>query len=83
MPFNSRTVALDPGSTLPYDEDEWRSALVTVKSGEIVLQMRCGRSFYFQQGDLLWFEGLPLASLHNRGQEPTVLVAATRNRGVR
>ena len=75
-------MALAPGDTLLYREEDWRDALVTVKSGEIVLQMRCGRSFYFQQGDLLWFEGLPLASLHNRGQEPTVLLAATRNRGL-
>jgi hypothetical protein len=76
-------VALEPGGTLPYDEEEWRDALITVESGEIELQMKCGRSCFFGQGDLLWFQGLPLASLHNRGDEPTVLVAASRNRGVR
>ena len=75
-------MALEPGGTLPYDEDEWRSALVTVESGEIELQMKCGRSCFFQRGDLLWFQGLPLASLHNRGDEPVVLSAATRNRGI-
>ena len=72
-----------PASTLPYDEEEWRDALVTVESGEIELEMTCGRSCFFQAGDLLWFQGLPLASLRNRGHEPAVLVAATRNRELR
>jgi hypothetical protein len=76
-------VALEPGGSLVYDEDEWRDALVTVESGEVVLEMACGRSTVFQQGDLLWFQGLPLARLHNRGDERTVLVAAARNRGLR
>jgi hypothetical protein len=76
-------VALEPGCTLLYDEEEWRDALVTVERGEVELQMKCGRSCFFQRGDLLWFQGLPLASLHNRGEEPTVLVAATRPRGLR
>ena len=76
-------MALEPGCTLPYQEEEWRDALVTVESGEVELQMKCGRSCFFQAGDLLWFQGLPLARLHNRGDEPTVLVAASRNRGLR
>ena len=76
-------MALEPGCTLPYHEEEWRDALVTVESGEVELQMKCGRSCFFQAGDLLWFQGLPLARLHNRGDEPTVLVAASRNRGLR
>jgi hypothetical protein len=76
-------VALQPGATLPYDEDEWRGALITVESGELELETRCGRSCFFRQGDLLWFQGLPLAHLHNRGDEPTVLVAASRNRELR
>jgi hypothetical protein len=78
-----RTVALEPGGTLLYDEEEWRDALITVESGEIELRMKCGRSAFFRRGDLLWFHGLPLASLHNRCDEPTVLVAATRNGGLR
>ena len=68
---------------LVYDEEEWRGALVTVESGEVELEMLCGRSAFFQEGDVLWFQGLPLASLRNRGDEPAVLVAATRNRELR
>jgi len=76
-------VALEPGGSLAYDEDEWRDALVTVESGEVELEMACGRSAFFQQGDILWLQGLPLAHFHNRGDERTVLVAASRNRGLR
>jgi hypothetical protein len=77
--FDIRTVTLAPGETLPYDEAAWDDALVRVEQGELVLQMRCGRSCYFQRGDTLWLTGLPLASLRNRGEEPTVLVAAARH----
>ena len=75
-------MALEPGSALPYEEADWRDALVTVESGEVELQMLCGRSSVFQKGDILWLQGLPLASLHNRGTEPVVLVAASRHRGL-
>ena len=81
--FDIRTVALEPGGTLVYDEEEWRGALVTVESGEVELEMECGRSCFFQRGDLIWLEGLPLARLHNRGDEPTVLVAASRTQETR
>ena len=76
-------MALEPGGTLAYDEDDWRGALVTVESGEVELEMACGRSVLFQEGDLLWLQDLPLARLHNRGDVPTVLVAASRTRGLR
>ena len=78
-----RTVRMDPGDSLPYEEADWRDALVTVESGELELVMACGRSCFFRSGDLLWLQGLPLASLRNRGDEPTVLVAASRNRELR
>ena len=74
-----RTVRMDPGDSLPYEEADWRDALVTVESGELELVMACGRSCFFQSGDLLWLQGLPLASLRNRGDEPAVLSAASRN----
>jgi hypothetical protein len=78
-----RTIRVAPGDSLPFEEAEWRGALVTVESGELELVMACGRSCFFQPGDLLWLQGLPLASLRNRGDEPTVLVAASRNRELR
>jgi hypothetical protein len=77
------TVRVEPGDCLPYEEADWLDALVTVESGELELVMACGRSCFFQPGDLLWLQGLPLASLRNRGDQPTVLVAASRNRELR
>ena len=78
-----RTVCVEPGDSMPYVDAEWRDALVTVESGELELVMACGRSCFFQSGDLLWLQGLPLAHLRNRGDQPTVLVAASRNRELR
>ena len=82
MTFALRTVRVEPGAALPYEEGAWRDTLVTVESGELELVMTCGRSCFFQPGDLLWFQGLPLAELRNRGDAPTVLVATTRNREI-
>lgn len=81
--FDIRTVALGPGESLPYDAAEWRDALVLVKSGEIVLDTSCGRSFFFPCGSVLWLAELPLESLRNRGRESAVLVSAARHTELR
>ena len=54
-----------------------------VRRGEIVLDTRCGRSFFFPRGSVLWLAELPLESLRNRGHEPAVLVAAARHTELR
>ena len=72
-------MAVAPGDSLPYAEADWRDALVIVERGEIVLETRCGCSLTFQRGDMLWFDGLPLAALSNPGDEPALLVAASRS----
>ena len=77
--FDIRTVAVEPGETLPYDGEQWRDALIMVRSGEITLQMSCGRPFVFCQGDVLWLAELPITSLHNRGRIPAVLVSTARH----
>jgi len=71
-------VAVAPGGDRPYDEDEWRDALVLVRSGEIELRGVSGASRSFGRGDLIWLEGVPLRVLHNPGSEPAVLVAVSR-----
>ena len=73
-----REVAVAPGGDRPYDEGEWRDALVLVKSGEIELRGVSGASCLFSRGDLLYLEGVPLRALHNPGSEPAVLVAVSR-----
>ena len=83
MTFVVRTVRVAPGGSLPYEEEDWRGALVVVVQGEILLETSCGRAFHFRRGDLLWFEGLPLVRLRNEGEEPALLRAAARVEAVR
>ena len=73
-----RVVAVAPGDERPYDEDEWRDALVLVRSGEIELRGVSGARSSFGRGDLLYLQGIPLRALHNPGSEPAVLVAVSR-----
>lgn len=73
-----RVVAVEPGVDRPYDEAEWRDALVLVRSGTIDLCGVSGASCSFGRGDLLYLEGVPLRALHNPGSEPAVLVAVSR-----
>ena len=73
-----RVVAVAPGDERPYDPDEWRDALVLVRSGEIELRGVSGASTSFGRGDLLYLQGVPLRALHNPGTEPAVLVAVSR-----
>jgi hypothetical protein len=74
---------VEPGESLPYDDADWRDALVVVRCGEIVLETVSGRSWYFQRGDVIWLGGLPLASLRNRGDERALLIAAARQTELR
>ncbi|HZO58812.1 MAG TPA: hypothetical protein VFB51_03875 [Solirubrobacterales bacterium] len=76
--FELRAVPVAPGSARPYDEDEWRDALVVVQRGEVELESLRGSRHHFECGDVLWLVGLPLRALHNRGAEPVVLLALAR-----
>jgi hypothetical protein len=78
--FELRVAALAPGRTRPYDEADWRDALVVVERGEVELECLGGSRVRFGRGDVLWLVGLPLRALHSRGREPTVLVAVSRRR---
>lgn len=76
--FERRVVTLAPGSSRPFDKAEWAGALVVVDRGEVEVEGRCGTCRSFRRGDILWFEELPLRALHNRGDEPAVLIAVCR-----
>ena|SRR5947209_7007088 len=80
-PVVRRTVTvLEPGTTRPYEEAEWRDALVVVRRGEIELECLAGGRHAFREGDILFLSGLSLRALHNRGAGPAVLVAVSRAR---
>jgi quercetin dioxygenase-like cupin family protein len=76
--FERRVVTITPGSTRPYDEAEWRDAIVIVERGEIEVEGRCGTRRRFRRGDILWLAGLPLRALHNHGDETALLLAIAR-----
>ncbi len=76
--FDVRMVELPPGVERASHEAEWRDALVVVGVGEIELECRNGTTHRFARGDLLCLTGLSLRALHNRGDEPALLVAVSR-----
>ena len=71
-------VTIGPGDVRPYDETEWRDALVIVEQGEVVLECTRGGFTTFRAGDVLWLADVPLRRMHNYGVEPTVIVAVSR-----
>jgi quercetin dioxygenase-like cupin family protein len=78
--FRTRTVTIRPGSTLPYEEAEWRDALVVVECGAVVVEGHAGGRRAFEAGDVLWLTGMGVRALRNEGQENAVLVAVSRRR---
>jgi glyoxylate utilization-related uncharacterized protein len=78
--FRSRTVTIRPGGTRPYEEAEWRDALVVVECGAVVVEGHAGARRTFRSGDLLWLTGMGARALHNEGQESVVIVAVSRRR---
>ena len=78
MEFTRHVLVIEPGGEHPYDESEWRDALVMLQHGAVVLSFRCGRLMLLTRGAILWFDGLPLQALHNQGDEPAVVVGIAR-----
>jgi quercetin dioxygenase-like cupin family protein len=78
--FRRRVVTLGPGARHPYDDVEWRDALVVVETGEVVLECRGGVRRTFATGNVIWLTGMGVLVLHNAGAEDAVLVAVSRTR---
>lgn len=76
--FRRRTVVVEPGGRRPYDYAEWQDELVVVEHGRLDLECHNGGIRSFPTGAVLCLAGLPLRALHNRGTDPTVLVAVSR-----
>lgn len=79
-PFDVRPITIPPGRERPFDDSEWRDAIVLVERGQIALASSTGRSWRFASGDMLWLTGPWLRALHNPGREPALLVAISRRR---
>jgi hypothetical protein len=78
--FSRRTFVIEPGGYRPHVEEEWIGVLVVVKAGEIELQCRHGGARRFVEGNVLWFTGLDLRTVHNPGSGPAVFLAVSRPR---
>ncbi|MHA6625671.1 hypothetical protein ACU61A_09595 [Pseudonocardia sichuanensis] len=79
--FGGRVVTIAPGASRPYDEAEWRDALVVVEHGELALECPAGGRRSFGTGAVLWLVGVDVVTLHNHSPtETTVLVAVSRRR---
>jgi hypothetical protein len=76
--FDLRVVTLAPGGSQPYDDGEWDDALVAITAGAIELECQRGGTRRFVRGDILWFTGLQLRTIHNRGNVSAVLIAVSR-----
>ena len=63
--FQVRRIVVAPGAERPYDEAEWKDALVVIESGKLELESRSGNRSRFDRGDVLWLIGLPLRVLRN------------------
>lgn len=78
MTFLTSEVVLHPGIAHAYEPDQWRGALVLVKTGSIELETRSGVRRTFVAGDVVWLAGLPLRFLRNLGPSPAILAARRR-----
>ncbi len=77
--FLTSEVVLPPGTAHAYEADEWRDALVLVKTGSIELETQSGVRRTFVAGDVLWLAGLHLLLVRNPGSNPAVLEASRRD----
>jgi len=77
-----RVVVIPPGDRLAYEPAAWRGALLEVDCGELDLEFDSGVCCRLGAGTLFWLDGLSPEALYNRGQQPAVLVAVARRRGV-
>jgi hypothetical protein len=73
-----RLSAIPCGEVRAFVDAEWRCALVVVERGVLELEGIAGQRRRFEQGAVLWLDGLPLRALRNGGDEPTVLSAVRR-----
>jgi glyoxylate utilization-related uncharacterized protein len=77
--FRAHVVTIAPGGVRPYDEGEWRDALVVVECGSVAVQYACGART-FATGDMLWLAGAGVLALRNEGPGSAILVAVSRRR---
>jgi hypothetical protein len=76
--FAVRHVTIEAGCERPYLAIEWAGALVVLEVGELEVECMRGTRSRFVSGALLFFDSLPLKTLHNPGTECVLLIAVSR-----
>lgn len=76
--FRRWEVELPSGAERPYEESEWRDALIVVERGVLELERVPGERGRFGPGAVLCLTGLELRLIRNPAREPTVLTAFSR-----
>ena len=73
-----RVITIGVGDHVLQSDEDWRGELVVVERGELDLELVSGRHCHFDEGAVLWLDGLRICVMHNPGRVPTVLVAVSR-----
>jgi hypothetical protein len=76
--FERKTVVMRPGDRRTYRPPEWQDAIVTIVSGEILLERAGQAPGRFGPGDLVCLAGLGLTAISNPGPARAVLIAVRR-----
>ena len=76
--FERRELVVESGCVLPYDEVEWRDALVVVEWGEIELESQSGACLRLGRESIVCLDGLNLKALRNSGKSTAVLTSVRR-----
>jgi hypothetical protein len=73
-------ITIEPGLALPFGEADWSDTLVVIDAGELEIECHLGGRRRFPRGAVLWLAGINARALHCVGDDPTVLVAVSRQR---
>jgi hypothetical protein len=76
--FERKVMVIRPGARRIYRNRDWKGAIVSIDSGQILLEREGQPSCPFGPGDLLSLDGLSLIAIRNPGPEPAVLIAVRR-----
>ena len=78
MRVRTRRFQIAAGGELVYATRDWEDSLVVIESGSVELETTSGARRTFSKGSTVWFEGLPIRVLRNRGATAAVLRASAR-----
>ena len=67
------------GEPLPFGPQRWHDSLVLVQSGVVRMTCLAGAEAVFEAGSVLYFRGLPLASISADGEQDAVLLVISRS----